>query len=73
MAHAATYQSAPRASTAPAQAPARGFFSRVWDALVVVGQRRAANELEQLARNVEGGRPELARQLRASARHALNG
>lgn len=74
MAHAIELQSSPRA-TAPAQ-PAthtrlQRFGTAVWNVLEAVGQRRAARQLELLARSVEADRPELARQFREAARNPI--
>ena len=41
----------------------------VWRALCTVGQRRSRRHLLSLARDIEASRPELAAQLRDTARH----
>lgn len=41
----------------------------VWSALESVGRARARRQLLQLARDVQASRPELAAQLRQTARH----
>ena len=41
----------------------------VWRALCTVGQRRSRQHLLSLARDIEASRPELAAQLRDTARH----
>ena len=62
-----------RALSAPASD--RGFFQTlnrslrtVWSALESVGRARARRQLLQLARDVQASRPELAAQLRQTAR-----
>lgn len=76
MAHAAQLSSSPLASI-PARPASDSSLRRAgrafWAVLEQVGQRRAAVQLEQLARSVEAERPELARQFRDAARSALVG
>lgn len=48
-----------------------GFWRRVWLALEDIGQRRARATLMQMARDYDGSRPDLARQLREASRHTL--
>lgn len=63
----------PRASASRAAAPVPSLGARIWNALVALGARRAAFQMDVLARQYETTRPELARHLREAAQSGLNG
>jgi hypothetical protein len=50
-----------------------GFGVRLWNALTSLGSMRASSQLDRLARQYDGSRPELARLLRDAAHDGLNG
>lgn len=52
---------------------AAGFGSQLWNALARLGARRAATQMQLLARQYDTSRPELARLLRDASRNGLNG
>ncbi len=68
-----TNASLARTSTTRAAPRAPGFGLQIWNALTRLGEKRAAAQMRQLARQYDATRPELSRVLREAARQGLNG